>query len=118
MTVDEINAFCAGLPGAEWSDPWGGGHNVWKVGDKSFIFLGAVETGVTVKCDHPDTAQMLIEVGRGTKPRYLTRGGWIHFAEGALDAGEMRERITTSYRTVRASLPKGVQKSLPPLAGG
>lgn len=118
MTEDEINTFCAGLPGAEWSDPWGGGHNVWKVGDKSFIFLGANEPGITIKCDHPDTAAMLIEVGHGTRPRYLTRGGWIHFADNALDDDELRERITTSYETVRASLPRRIQKSLPPLAGG
>lgn len=118
MNADAINAYCASLPGAEWSDPWGGGHNVWKVGGKSFIFLGANEPGVTLKCDHPDTARMLIEVGRGTKPRYLTRGGWIHFADGALPDDEMRERIATSYKTVRASLTKTLQKSLPPLAGG
>ncbi len=36
MTRDEINALCATLPGAENSDPWGGGHDAWKVGGKMF----------------------------------------------------------------------------------
>ena len=115
MTRDEINAFCAPLPGSQVSDPWGGGHDVWKIADKAFVFMGVISDGITLKCDHPETADLLIELGRGERPKYLTRGGWVHFAIGALDAAELRERITTSYQTVRQSLPKRVQSSLPPL---
>ena len=42
MSRDLVNAICAGLPGAEVSDPWGGGHDCWKVGGKMFAVTGAV----------------------------------------------------------------------------
>ena len=36
MTREATNQICAGFPGAECSDPWGGGHDAWKVGGKMF----------------------------------------------------------------------------------
>ncbi len=64
MTRDEINALCASLPGAENSDPWGGGHDAWKVGGKMFACIGAVTEGVSVKTESIEMAQMLIDGGR------------------------------------------------------
>ena len=32
MSRDTVNAICETFPGAELSDPWGGGHDAWKVG--------------------------------------------------------------------------------------
>ncbi|MCP5074386.1 MAG: MmcQ/YjbR family DNA-binding protein, partial [Rhodobacteraceae bacterium] len=63
MTRDEINTLCRSLPGSEVSDPWGGGHDVWKVGGKSYAIMGTQNEGVTLKCADSGTAQMLIEVG-------------------------------------------------------
>jgi predicted DNA-binding protein (MmcQ/YjbR family) len=52
-----VNAHCARLPGAEVSDPWGGGHDAWKVGGKLFALVGATEDhGVSVKCPDVETA--------------------------------------------------------------
>jgi len=114
MTRDEINAYCATLPGSESSDPWGGGHDVWKVGGKSYVFMGADRTGMSVKCDSQETADMLIEVGAAEKAPYLTRGGWVHLKFANAEEDEIRHRLKVSYLTVRRSLTKKLQVSLGP----
>lgn len=106
-----VNAHCATLPGAECSDPWGGGHDAWKVGGKLFAVVGTMDSGVSVKCADIETAQLLIEVGRAERAPYLHRS-WVHLPWGVVDDDEMRERLTTSYRLIRAKLPRKVQAAL------
>lgn len=112
MTRENVNAICAGFPGAELSDPWGGGHDAWKVGGKMFACIGIANDGVSVKTPDIETAQMLIEAGVGTKAPYFHRS-WIRLPWEA-DADEMRHRLTASYDIVRASLTKKLQATLPP----
>ncbi len=110
MTRDDMNAICAALPGAEVSDPWGGGHEAWKVGGKMFACIGSVTPGMAVKTDSVETAEMLIDTGIGQKAAYLHRS-WILLPwETAPD--EARHRIETSYRLIRDKLPKKVQATL------
>jgi hypothetical protein len=45
MSREIVNAICRTLPGAEVSDPWGGGHDAWKIGGKMFACIGAVMPG-------------------------------------------------------------------------
>jgi predicted DNA-binding protein (MmcQ/YjbR family) len=65
MSREIVNAICRTFPGAEVSDPWGGGHDAWKVGGKMFACIGAVTPGVSVKTDSVETAQMLIDACEG-----------------------------------------------------
>ncbi len=112
MTRDYVNSVCADLPGAELSDPWGGGHDARKVGGKMFACVGSVGDGVSVKTPDIETAQMLIDAGIGTKAPYFHRS-WVRLPwETAAD--EMQHRLITSYDIVRASLTKKIQASLPP----
>jgi len=113
MSRDIVNAICAKLPGAEVSDPWGGGHDAWKVGGKMFASIGAVTPGVAVKTDSVETAAMLIEMGAGTRAPYFHRS-WI-LLPWDMDAEELRGRILQSYRLVRASLPRKREAELPEL---
>jgi predicted DNA-binding protein (MmcQ/YjbR family) len=113
MSRETINAICRDLPGAEWSDPWGGGHDAWKVGGKMFACIGAVMPGVSVKTDSVATAEMLIDLGVGGKAPYFHRS-WINLSFDAPE-DELRHRLEASYRLVRASLPKKLQASLAPL---
>ncbi len=107
-----VNATCRALPGAEWSDPWGGGHDAWKVGGKLFAVIGAVEGhGVSVKCADADTARLLIEVGRAERAPYF-HASWVRLPGGLVPEAEVAERIETSYRLIRAALPKKVQAGL------
>jgi hypothetical protein len=45
-----VNAICKSMPSAELTDPWGGGHDTWKIGGKMFASIGSMGGGVAVKC--------------------------------------------------------------------
>jgi predicted DNA-binding protein (MmcQ/YjbR family) len=111
-----VNGVCAGLPGAEVSDPWGGGHDAWKVGGKMFACIGAVQAGVSVKTPDVETAGLLIEMGRAERARYFHRS-WVFLPWGSVPEEEVRERLVTSYGIVRGGLPKKVQAALGPVPG-
>ncbi|MTH34956.1 MmcQ/YjbR family DNA-binding protein [Paracoccus limosus] len=113
MSRELVNEICAAQPGAEWSDPWGGGHDCWKVGGKTFAVTGAVGTHVSVKTDSVETAAFLIETGAAERAPYL-HASWVALP---LDAApdELAHRIRHSYRIVRAGLTRAAQAALPPL---
>ena len=113
MTRALVNAHCATLPGAEVSDPWGGGHDAWKIGGKMFAVVGMAEDGVSVKCPDVETAALLIEVGRATRAPYFHRS-WVRVPWGLVSDDEMRDRMTDSYRLIRSGLTKKAQAALPP----
>ena len=110
MSRAKINAICAALPGAEVSDPWGGGHDTWKVGGKMFASMGAIDQGVVVKTNSIEMAQMLIEAGVGTRAPYC-HASWIRLEPDAPE-DELRARIRDSYQLVREKLTKRVQSTL------
>ena len=110
MTREVVNAVCGAFAGAEVSDPWGGGHDAWKVGGKMFACIGSQDLGVSVKTDSIETAQMLIEAGVGIKAPYFHRS-WILLPWGVAE-DELRHRLEVSYGIVRAGLPKKVQATL------
>jgi len=99
------------LPGAAVDDPWGGGHDAWKVGGKMFACIGSVMRGVCVKTPDVATATLLIDVGHAVKAPYFHHS-WVLLPE-SVETAELRHRIHTSYRLVRAGLPAGLRKSLP-----
>ena len=112
MSRDKVSAICRSFPGTEVSDPWGGGHDAWKVGGKMFACIGAVMPGVSVKTDSIETAEMLIEAGVGVKAPYFHRS-WINLPWRTSD-DELHHRLAQSYRLVRAGLSKKAQAALPP----
>ncbi len=110
MSRAAANAICAALPGAEVSDPWGGGHDCWKVGGKSFAIMGAISEGVAVKTESVEMADVLVEAGVAERDKYLHRS-WVKVSWD-LPEDELRQRIATSYGLIRAALPKKVQATL------
>lgn len=106
-----VAAICERLPGSEASDPWGGGHEAWKVGDKMFACFGSVTPGVAVKCADVETAQMLIEAGVGARAPYFHRS-WVLLPE-TVAQDELGHRLVLSYDLVRAKLPKRLSAALP-----
>lgn len=110
MSRDTVNRICAALPGAEHSDPWGGGHDCWKVGGKMFAVTGAVDPSVSVKTDGVETAEMLIEAGVAQRARYLHRS-WVALPLDSPE-DELRHRIEASYHIIRNALPKKIRDSL------
>lgn len=112
MSRDLVNAICRSFPGAELSDPWGGGHDVWKVGGKMFASMGAILPGVSVKTDSVETARMQIEMGIGVKAPYF-HASWINIP-WSMPEDELAQRLAVSYRLVRAGLTRKAQAELPP----
>lgn len=113
MTRDMINALCKSLPGAEWSEPFGPGCDVWKVGDKIFAAIGIKGDGVSVKCPDVETAEMLKEAGVAKKAPYFHKS-WVQVPLDGADAEELTHRLHVSYDTIRASLTKKAQSALAP----
>ena len=87
-----VNGVCAAFPGAEVSDPWGGGHDAWKVGGKMFACIGAVQEGVSVKTADVETAGLLIEMGRAERAPYF-HASWVFLPWGIVPEEEVRERL-------------------------
>jgi predicted DNA-binding protein (MmcQ/YjbR family) len=112
MSRQIVNAICRKFPGAEVSDPWGGGHDAWKVGGKMFACIGSTMPGVSVKTDSVETAQMLIDAGVGVKAPYFHRS-WVNLP-WSTSRDELRYRLAASYRLVRSSLTKKAQAQLDP----
>ena len=108
---DTANAIAGALPGADWSEPFGPGHDVWKVGGKMFLVGGSADEGVSVKCPDVETAQMLKEAGVGQRAPYL-HASWVRLPPGTAH-DELRHRIHVSYDTIRAGLTKTAQAALP-----
>ncbi|MFV0292222.1 MAG: MmcQ/YjbR family DNA-binding protein [Paracoccus sp. (in: a-proteobacteria)] len=110
MSRKQVNSISAAMPGAEHSDPWGGGHDCWKVRGKIFALTSAAEERVSVKCDSIETASMLIDAGIASKASYMHRSWGSLSCDAPLD--ELEHRIRQSYRIIRALLPKKVQAEL------
>ena len=111
MSREIVNRICAALPGAEVSDPWGGGHDAWKLGGKMFACIGAMDLGVSVKTADIETAQFLIEMGRAERAPYFHRY-WILVPWGLAEEDELRDRLLASYDLIRSKLPKKVQATI------
>ena len=111
MTHAFATDLCAAKPGAERSTPFGPGTDVWKVGGKMFACLTASQGGITLKTDSVETAEMLISAGLGRKAAYFHRS-WVNLPF-SIAPDELRHRVDSAYRLVRASLPKKQQTSLP-----
>lgn len=114
MSRDLVNEICATYPGAEVSDPWGGGHDAWKVGGKMFASIGSMGQGVAVKCPDVETADMLKDAGVAQHAKYFHKS-WVMLPFGVTAEEEYRHRIRVSYDTIRASLTKKAQAALGPV---
>lgn len=116
MSRERVNCICAELPGAEVSDPWGGGHDAWKVGGKMFACIGSEGLGVAVKTESAEQAQFLIELERAVRAPYFHRS-WVLIDWDAVPEDELRDRLETSYRLIRRGLTKKAQAELAPFPG-
>ncbi|ASP21588.1 hypothetical protein ANTHELSMS3_02935 [Antarctobacter heliothermus] len=111
MSRDIVNDICRSLPGADWSDPWGGGHDAWKVGGKMFACIGSMGGGVSVKTPSIADAQLLIDMQRAARAPYFHRS-WVQVDWNAIPPEELRDRIETSYQIVLSNLTKKAQRAV------
>ena len=113
MTRETVNALCATLPGATRSDPWGDGHDAWKVGDRLFAVIGARTPGVSVKTASPEDAALLIDMGQAVKAPYF-HASWVLVPWDQATTEDLAHRIRTSYDLIVSKLPRKTRAALAP----
>ena len=113
MTRETVNAICATLPGAEVSDPWGDGHDAWKVGGKMFAVVGSKNLGLSVKTASPEDAQLLIDMGRAIKAPYF-HASWVLIPWDMGTPEDLAHRIRTSYDLIFSKLLKKTRVTITP----
>lgn len=109
MKPAELLAYCLAKPGAEETDPWGGGGGVMKVGGKIFAFVGAETLGVKVARNTEEAREWYDRYpGHVSTMAYIGRHGWItvQHDDGVVPADEVEELVDISYGIVVAGLPK------------
>jgi predicted DNA-binding protein (MmcQ/YjbR family) len=112
VDVEQVEALCAGLPGAWPDNPWDHEHPVYKVGPgergKIFAFLGATTVGVKAGATREVADEWLDRhPGDATVMAYIGRSGWNDLAlAGSIPDDELVEAVEESYRLVVAKLPR------------
>lgn len=101
MREDAVDRYCATLPGAAPSAPFGDDIRVWCVAGHMFAAFAIGGEGVSV---HSGDAERLIETGQAHTVPYLRRWGWVLLPWRTKD-DQLRARISASYHAVRRSLP-------------
>ena len=123
MTLEDLQAFCAKMPGVSWDTPFGPDVLVFRVGPasqasagqaKMFAFapIGVFAT-LNLKCD-PERAIELRERYEGIMPGYhMNKRHWNTVdVTGSVPQMLIRELVDHSYELVKASLPKKVREGL------
>ena len=111
MTRETVNDICKAFPGAEVSDPWGGGHDAWKVGGKMFAVRGSAG-GLSFKAS--DLAfEVLTEGGPARPAPYLARTKWVRFDDlDGLDPDEVADWLATAHGLVAAKLTRAQRREI------
>jgi predicted DNA-binding protein (MmcQ/YjbR family) len=114
QTLAQVVKYCLAKPGAWLDDPWGGGHQVAKVGEgkagKMFMMAGAVQ-------DEPAIALRFIDKedrdswrqqhpGVILEQPYMVHQPWNRVCLGKLDDATLQELIDISYDVIVSNMPK------------
>jgi predicted DNA-binding protein (MmcQ/YjbR family) len=105
-----FDAFCQGLPGANFIVQWGESH-VHKVGAKLFAIGNLSDEGFVFKA-MPLGYEMLLGQRLVSRAPYLTRGHWVHVAPSALKRAELFSYLKESHRLAVASLTRAARREL------
>lgn len=110
MTRDEINAFCASLPGTTHVVQWGN-SDVWKVGGKVFAVVGWAEgdkPAVSFKVSRMVFEVMGTSEGLRPAPYLASRGmSWLQIHDtGAVAQADICQHLDVSHGLVVAGLTR------------
>ncbi|MFE1598320.1 MmcQ/YjbR family DNA-binding protein [Methylobacterium sp. ID0610] len=97
------------LPDVTHTQPFGPGHEVFKVAGKMFMMTTAApgEKIVTLKCD-PDRALMLRDIYESISPGYhMNKRHWISIgAHGAITRDLIEDLVKDAYGLIIGRLPR------------
>jgi predicted DNA-binding protein (MmcQ/YjbR family) len=122
MTLDEYNAFCAGLARTSHVVQWGGAH-LWKLGKsaksvgKVFAIAGwggGADLAVTFKCSAMSYDLLAGQPGLRPAPYLASRAmTWIQrVSPESMDDVTLKGYLKESHRLVCLSLSKRVRREL------
>jgi predicted DNA-binding protein (MmcQ/YjbR family) len=109
-SLEAFDAFCQGLPGANFIVQWGESH-VHKVGAKLFAIGNLSDEGFVFKAT-PLGFEILLGQGLAERAPYLRRGHWVHVAPKALSKAELFAHLRESHRLAVASLTRAARREL------
>ena len=114
MTLGELRAITAELPGTEEDVKWGS-DLCFCVGGKMYLVCGWDEagevTGLSFKVA-PVLFDALTALEGVTPAAYLGRYHWVAAKDGAPFGGALAELVRGSWELVVAKLPRRVQRTL------
>jgi len=114
LTIEQLDALCAALPGATRSIKWEV-DLVWSVGGKMFVVyctLGNERGRVSFKVDTERFLELSDQPGMMPAP-YMARAFWISVAEPErFSSRTLEAHVRRSYDLVRAGLSKRMQATL------
>ncbi|SNS63189.1 MmcQ/YjbR family DNA-binding protein [Rhodococcoides kyotonense] len=101
MASERVHAYCAALPDASLTHPFGPETSVYKVGGKIFAVIGTGDAALTVKCT-PEHAEVLVGEHAGIVPGYhMNKRHWITIQlDGDVPDGLVEDLIDESHSLV------------------
>jgi len=103
MTIDELRAFCIGLPGTHekltWGDAEHEGDVTFRVRDKIYLITAPEGGGATIRTSMDEQADLVDAFpGVFTSAAYVGRFGWVSVDFDAVDPELLRGVILGAWR--------------------
>jgi hypothetical protein len=103
VTIDELRAFCMGLPGTHEKETWGDaeheGDVTFRVRDKIYLITGSQGGGASVRTTMEQQAELIDAFPDAFRPApYVGRFGWVSVDFGAVDPDILRSVIDGAWR--------------------
>ena len=103
MTIDELRAFCLGLPGTHEKETWGdaehAGDVTFRVRDKIYLITGQEGGSASIRTDKAQQTDLIAAFPDAVSVApYVGRFGWVNVRLDALDQGILEEVIRTAWR--------------------
>ena len=106
-----IGRVCLALPGATLDHAFGPGHDLYRVGGKMFVLVGA-EGGVSFKVS--DIAwEVLTEAGHARPAPYLAKARWVNLPDpAAWTDDDLAEHFAIAHSLIAAKLTRKARAAL------
>lgn len=112
MTLEDLRAICATLPGTEEDVKWGD-DLCFCVGKKMYAVTHLESPEITVKLDGPESAAIWTQRDGIALAKYVGRFHWVTVEpDAAISELELEALIRDSYALIRKKLPKSVRARL------
>ena len=103
MTIDELRAFCLGLPGTHEKETWGDaehpGDVTFRVKDKIYLITGQEGGSASIRTDKAQQTDLLAAFPEAVSVApYVGRFGWVNVRLDALDRGILEDVIRSAWR--------------------